>query len=53
LNGPKEGKGEEHDFIIIDGNRKLIILVEAKKTLQQCAMKNAKIQLMEQVKYRV
>ncbi len=48
---PKCGKGEEHDFIIIDGNRRLIILVEAKKTLKSCTVKNAKIQLMEQVKY--
>jgi hypothetical protein len=51
LNGPKGGKGEEHDFIIIDGNRKLIILVEAKKTLKSVTVKNAKLQLTQQVKY--
>jgi hypothetical protein len=48
---PKCGKGEEHDFIIIDGSRRLIILVEAKKTLKSCTVKNAKIQLTQQVEY--
>jgi hypothetical protein len=48
---PKGGKGEEHDFIIIDGNSKLIILVEAKKTLKSGTVKNAKLQLTQQVEY--
>ena len=43
---------QNHVFLHnIDGNRKLIILVEAKKTLKSVTVKNAKLQLTQQVKH--
>ncbi len=49
---PKQGKGEEHDLIIIDGIRKLIILFEVKVSINCLkTVQNAKEQLENQVEY--
>jgi len=45
---PPKGPGDEHDLIIIDGERKLIILLEAKMSLTPSAKEKAIAQLLEQ-----
>ena len=48
---PEKGKGDEHDLIIIDGNRKLVILFEVKSTVNQSTLEKATEQLKKQVEY--
>jgi len=46
-----KGVGDEHDLIIIDGNRKLIILFEDKASVNANTSKKASKQLQSQVEY--
>jgi len=48
---PVKGVGDEHDLIIIDGNRKLIIIFEAKVPINANTSKKARKQHTNQVEY--
>ena len=49
---PAKGKGDKHGLIVLDGNRKLIILFEAKMSLSnEGTIEKATTQLANQAKY--